>query len=107
MPCFMLKVSLRPKVLLHEYTPGQTDLLRDASIIYRMVLPVKRRCKMMQNHLYIDVHLFFFIMIDHGTIFDDDPVLAALQMDRHLFNGVHHDTYFDGMGSMQTVKTNL
>ena len=59
------------------------------------------------SHLNIDIHLFLLIMIDHDTVLDDDPVLTALQVDRHLFNGVHHDTYFDGMGSMQTVVKNL
>ena len=34
-------------------------------------------------------------MVDHGTILDDDPVLTALQVDRHFLNRCHHDTYLD------------
>jgi len=33
-------------------------------------------------------------MTNHGAILDDDPVLTTLQVDRHLLNGGHHDTYF-------------
>ena len=40
-------------------------------------------------------------MIDHGTILDDDPVLTALQMDRHFFNRGHHDTYFACLVSLE------
>ena len=43
-------------------------------------------------------------MIDHGTILDDDPVLTALQMDRHLFNWGHHDTYVDSLVSLDNGK---
>ena len=43
-------------------------------------------------------------MIDHGTILDDDPVLTALQMDRHFFNWGHHDTYFDSAVSLEIEK---
>ena len=43
-------------------------------------------------------------MIDHGTILDDDPVLTALQMDRHFFNRGHHDTYFDSLVSLDNGK---